>query len=334
MSNKTAFVTGATGLLGSNLCRSLVAQGWQVKGLVRSIDKAQRFLDEIEVQLIQGDMDQVSAFAEALTGVDVVFHTAAFFREYYQPGDHWETMKRINVDGTIELLQAAEAQGVKRTVFTSSSGVLQTDPHQAVTETAAYSKFAEQNLYFKTKVLAEQAIYHFLETSCMDTVMILPGWMMGPGDAAPTSAGQLILDLLAGKLPGLIDGGAALADARDVAAAMVTAADRGIRGERYIVTGRLATMKDIALGLETISGVKAPRLMLPDRLALAIAWWLETWAGWTRGVNPMPLGGIQTLLEKANLSSAKAERELGATFRPLKETLKDTVTWYREQRYL
>jgi dihydroflavonol-4-reductase len=334
MSNKTAFVTGATGLLGSNLCRSLVAQGWQVKGLVRSIDKAQRFLDEVEVQLIQGDMEQVSAFTEALTGVDVVFHTAAFFREYYQPGNHWETMKRINVDGTIELLQAAEAQGVKRTVFTSSSGVLQTDPHQAATETAAYSKFAEQNLYFKTKVLAEQAIYRFLETSRMDVVMILPGWMMGPGDAAPTSAGQLILDLLAGKLPGLIDGGAALADARDVAAAMVTAASIGSRGERYIVTGQLATMKDIALGLEAISGVKAPRLMLPSRLALAIAWWLETWAGWTGGVNPMPPAGIQTLLEKANLSSAKAERELGATFRPLRETLKDTVTWYREQNYL
>lgn len=334
MSNKTAFVTGATGLLGSNLCRSLVAQGWQVKGLVRSIDRAKRFLDKVEVQLIQGDMEQVSAFTEALTGVDVVFHTAAFFREYYQPGNHWETMKRINVDGTIELLQAAEAQGVKRTVFTSSSGVLQTDRHQAVTETAAYSKFAEQNLYFKTKVLAEQAIDRFLETSRMDVVMILPGWMMGPGDAAPTSAGQLILDLLAGKLPGLIDGGAALADARDVAAAMVTAAELGIRGERYIVTGQLATMKDIALGLEAISGVKAPRLMLPSRLALTIAWWLETWAGWTGGVNPMPLGGIQTLLEKANLSSAKAERELGATFRPLRETLKDTVTWYREQNYL
>jgi dihydroflavonol-4-reductase len=334
MSNKTAFVTGATGLLGSNLCRDLVSQGWQVKGLVRSIDKAQRFLGETGVQLIQGDMDRVSAYAEALSGVDVVFHTAAFFREYYQPGNHWETMKRINVDGTIELLQAAEAQGVKRAVFTSSSGVLQTDPHQAVTETAAYSKFAEQNLYFKTKVLAEQEIDRFLETSRMDVVTILPGWMMGPGDAAPTSAGQLILDLLAGKLPGLIDGGAALADARDVAAAMVTAAELGIRGERYIVTGQLATMKDIALGLEAISGVKAPRLMLPDRIALAIAWWLETWAGWTGGVNPMPLSGIQTLLEKVNLSSAKAERELGATFRPLKETLKDTVTWYRAQHYL
>ena len=334
MGGKTAFVTGATGLLGSNLCRSLVSQGWKVKGLVRSLDKAKRFLGNSRVELVPGDMEDVSAFAQALEGVDVVFHTAAFFREYYQPGRHWQKMKRINVGATMELLRAAEARGVGRAVFTSSSGVIQTHPHQAATETTPYSKFAEKNLYFKTKVLAEREIYRFLDTSQMDVVIILPGWMMGPGDAAPTSAGQLVLDLLAGKLPGVIDGGASLADARDVAAAMVTAAKRGVRGERYIVTGPLATMNDIALGLEAISGVKAPKMKIPDWIALSISGLLETWAGLTGGVNPMPLAGIQTLLEKANLSSAKAERELGATFRPLRDTLKDTVSWYQTQGYL
>jgi dihydroflavonol-4-reductase len=333
MNSKTAFVTGATGLLGSNLCRSLVSQGWQVNGLVRSIDKAKRFLGESGVKFVQGDLEHVSAFAQALEGVDVVFHTAAFFREYYQPGHHWERMKRINVSATMELLRAAEKRGVARAVFTSSSGVIETHPHQAATETAPYSKFAEKNLYFKTKVLAEQEIHRFLKTSPMDVMMILPGWMMGPGDAAPTSAGQLVLDLLARKLPGIIDGGAPLADARDVATAMVIAAERGGRGERYIVTGALATMEDIALGLEAISGVKAPRVKIPDGIALSIAWLSETWVGLMGGVNPMPLNGIQTLLEKANLSSVKAERELGATFRPLSDTLKDTVLWYQAQGY-
>jgi len=334
MSGKTAFVTGATGLLGSNLCQLLVSQGWQVKGLVRSIDKAKRFLGNTQIEFIQGDIENVPAFAQALKGVDVVFHTAAFFREYYQPGSNWEKMKRINVDATIELLQAAEAQGVARTVFTSSSGVIQTYPDRAATETAPYSEFAQKNLYFKTKVLAEQEIYRFLETSRMDVVMILPGWMMGPGDAAPTSAGQLVLDLLASKLPGTVDGGASLTDVRDVAASMVTAAERGKRGERYIVAGSLKTMKDIALELEAISGVKAPRMEIPDWLALSIAWLLETWTGLIGGVNPMPLAGVQTLLEKANLSSAKAERELGVTFRPFTDTLKDTVLWYQSQGYL
>ncbi len=334
MTFHTAFVTGATGLLGSNLAKALVSQGWQVKGLVRSIDKAKRFLGNSGIEFIQGDIEDVAAFAIALEGVDVVFHTAAFFREYYQPGHHWEKMKRINVDATMELIKAAEARGVKRTVFTSSSGVIQTNPNQAANETAPYSKFAQKNLYFKTKVLAEQEIYRFLETSHMDVVMILPGWMMGPRDAAPTSAGQLVLDLLASKLPGIIDGGASLADARDVAAAMITAVERGKRGERYIVAGPLTTMKDIALELEVISGVKAPTMEIPDSMALSIAWLLESWAGLTNGINPMPLAGIQTLLEKAFLCSTKAELELGATFRPLRDTLKDTVLWYQSHSYI
>lgn len=334
MSGKTAFVTGATGLLGSNLCQLLVSQGWHVKGLVRSIDKAKRFLGNSEIEFVRGDMENVPAFVEALKGVDVLFHTAAFFREYYQPGSHWEKMKRINVDATIELLQAAELQGVPKTVFTSSSGVIQTELNRAATETALYSKFAEKNLYFKTKVLAEQEIYRFLDSSQMNVVMILPGWMMGPGDAAPTSAGQLVLDLLAGKLPGVINGGASLTDVRDVAAAMVSAAERGERGERYIVAGPLRTMKDIALELEAISGVKAPRLEIPDPIALSLAWVLETWAGLTGAANPMPLSGVQALLEKATLSSAKAEEKLGVTFRLLRETLKDTVVWYQLNGYL
>jgi dihydroflavonol-4-reductase len=330
MTTKTAFVTGATGLLGNNLCRALVIQGWQVKGLVRSPEKADRLLKDNNIEFVIGDLENIPAFAPALSGVDVVFHTAAFFREYYQPGNHWATMKRLNVDATMELLQTAQTQDVKRVVFTSSSGVIQTQPGQLATEAADYSTFAQENLYFKTKVLAEQAIYKFLETSNLDVVMILPGWMMGPGDAAPTSAGQLVLDLMAKKLPGLIDGGSSLADVRDVAMAMIAAAERGNRGDRYIVAGSLATMADIAQEVEKASGVKAPGIVMPNWLALSIANLSEQWSGLTSGKNPMPPAGLRTLMEKAQLSSAKAERELGATFRPLGETIQDTVAWYRK----
>jgi dihydroflavonol-4-reductase len=337
MTIKTAFVTGATGLLGNNLCRVLLAQGWQVKGLVRSIDKARKLFPDSTIEFVIGDMENVAAFAPALAGVDVVFHTAAFFREYYQPGNHWETMKRINVDATMELLQAAQIQGVKRAVFTSSSGVIQTQASRSpaaqaelsATEAAGYSAFAEKNLYFKTKVLAEREIYRFLETSSLDVVLILPGWMMGPGDAAPTSAGQLILDLMARKLPGLVDGGSSLADVRDVAKVMITAAEKGKRGDRYLAAGSLATMKDIAQEVEKASGVKAPTMMMPSWFALSIANLSEKWSSFTGSNNPMPPAGIRTLLEKAQLSSAKAEQELGATFRPLGETIKDTVAWYQ-----
>jgi dihydroflavonol-4-reductase len=329
MTIKTAFVTGATGLLGNNLCRALVAQGWQVKGLVRSINKAHKLFPDSNIEFVIGDMENVAAFAPALAEVDVVFHTAAFFREYYQPGNHWKTMKHLNVDVTMELFRAAQTQGVQRAVFTSSSGVIQTQPGKLATEAAGYSAFAEENLYFKTKVLAEQEIYRFLETSNLDVVIILPGWMMGLGDAAPTSAGQLILDLMARKLPGLVDGGSSLADVRDVAKVMIAAAEKGKRGDRYLAAGPLATMTDIAREVEQASGVKAPDLMMPSWLALSIANLSEKWSGLTGHKNPMPPAGIRTLMEKSQLSSAKAEKELGATFRPLGETIKDTVAWYQ-----
>ena len=82
------FVTGATGLLGNNLVRALLAEGHTVRALVRSKHKAQRLLADTDAELVQGDMLDVPAFADALTGCEVVFHTAAYFREYYRAGDH------------------------------------------------------------------------------------------------------------------------------------------------------------------------------------------------------------------------------------------------------
>ena len=96
-----AFVTGATGLLGSNLVQALLGQGYEVRGLVRSKEKALRVFPAQKIDFVTGDMSDVAAFAPSLAGCDVLFHTAAYFREYYQPGDHKGTLEKINVQGTI-----------------------------------------------------------------------------------------------------------------------------------------------------------------------------------------------------------------------------------------
>ena len=107
---KSAFVTGATGLLGNNLVRELVRRGVAVKALVRSFDKGrQQFAGLAGVELVVGDMADVPAFAAKLQGCDVVFHTAAFFRDNYKGGSHWQELKRINVDGTEALIEHAYA---------------------------------------------------------------------------------------------------------------------------------------------------------------------------------------------------------------------------------
>lgn len=193
---KTAFVTGATGLLGNNLVRQLLDQGWHVKAMARSNAKAEHTLGNTQAEIVIGDMENVPAIVDDLAGVDTLFHTAAYFREYYQPGEHWEILKRINIDATIALLAAAEKQNVRRVVHTSSAGVLPLSRKGAlITEEDGYVEDTP-NLYFRSKVLLEQQIQSFLHDSALDVVMVLPGWMHGPGDYAPTSAGQIVLGFL------------------------------------------------------------------------------------------------------------------------------------------
>ncbi|MBC8123624.1 MAG: SDR family oxidoreductase [Gemmatimonadaceae bacterium] len=327
-----AFVTGSTGLLGNNLVRLLHQQGHQVKALVRSKDKALIALGDVDVTWVVGDMRRVSDFAEQMEGCDVLFHTAAYFREYYQPGDHWQTLMEINVRGTIRLLEAAERRGVSKVIYVSSSGVIgQPSSGAPGNESTPAGPEAMRNLYFKSKVLAEQAVGEFSRGHALPVVQILPGWMFGPGDQAPTASGQLVMDFLARKLPAIPEGGACVVDARDVARAMIDAVERGQQGERYIVGGRYCSIETIAKFLETITGIASPKMRIPYVLSLGYAWLAENYARLTNGTTLMTVEGLMTLQAQTRVASERAVRELGATFRPLEDTLRDEVDWYRGQ---
>lgn len=331
-----ALVTGGTGMLGHNLVRHLLEMGWEVRALVRSPDKAKTLFQGLSLETVQGDMENVAGFVSALEGVDAVFHTAAFFREYYQPGDHWAAMKRINIDATLALIETAERAGVRTFVHTSSSGTIGTHHGSSGTEDTPADARQLNNLYFRSKVEGDAAIKSWLAAAPrrMKLVTILPGWMIAPRDAAPTSAGELILNLIHGKIPGVMDAGTSTVDARDVAAAMLNAVDKGRSGERYIVAGRLVLFKDLFKGVANAANVRMPTFMMPNWLVLTVAA-IDTWrAQLTRTAPTMPLEGVRTLLPKHTVSSAKAVRELSAVFRPIEETLRDTVQWYADNGYI
>ena len=328
-----AFVTGSTGLLGNNLVRLLAEQGHQVGGLIRSPEKASRLLGDLDLDLVQGDMRRVAEFASELDGCDAVFHTAAYFREYYQPGDHAEALKEINVRGTLELMAAADERRVPCFVHVSSAGTIGLKPDGSPgDEDTPPSPVAASNLYFKSKVDAEARIRAFEGSSGMKIVEILPAWMWGPGDAAPTAAGQMVLDFLARKIPGIVDGGSSIVDARDVAAAMIAAVEHGAHGERYIVGGELYTLERVMQGLEKATGVRGPRMKLPHALVMTVAFFQEIFGRITGKEVLITREGVRLMHAKLAVTSAKAERELGATFRPLDETLRDVVEWYRACR--
>jgi len=323
------FVTGGTGLLGNNLVRALRSQGHAVSSLVRSQKKADALLSGTGAEIVVGDMRDVSGFESALAGIDAVAHTAAYFREYYTPGNHASSLEDINIKGTLALLAAADAHGVRRFVQTSSSGTVGQPPDgsEANDETPASPKQLA-NLYFKSKVDGDRRISAFVPKRGMTIATVMPGWMFGPGDAGPTGAGKLILDCVAGKLPGVPPGGTSIVDARDVASAMVKMLGRDVPRERFLVAGRFYTLREVLDAALDAAGKKHLRFSIPPTLALGLGHVSEAWARLTRGTPMMPLEGVRMLLDEIRPSSAKAERELGATFRPIAETIFDVVAWY------
>jgi hypothetical protein len=122
---RTAFVTGATGLLGNNLVRALVARGVTVRALVRSRSKAEKQFPSLSMELVEGDINDPPSFARWLAGADIVFHTAAYFRDNYKGGRHWQQLYTTNVVGRARPLSAAYDAGVRRFVQTSSTGTWQ-----------------------------------------------------------------------------------------------------------------------------------------------------------------------------------------------------------------
>jgi dihydroflavonol-4-reductase len=239
---QTAFVTGATGLLGNNLVRLLVERGVKVRALARSRSKAERQLAGLAgVEIVQGDLQNIPGFAGALSGVDVVFQTAAYFRDSYKGGNHSDNLRRINVVGTRELLHTAYAAGVRRMVHTSSIAVLDGPRGACVNETMT-RELDHADDYYRSKIEADQQVFDFLATHPdMFVTLVLPAWMHGPGDLGPTSAGQLVCDFVQRKLPGIPPGSFSVVDARDVAFAEIAAAEKGRRGERYLAAGRHMT---------------------------------------------------------------------------------------------
>jgi len=329
-----AFVTGATGLLGSNLIQVLLARGYEVRGLVRSKEKAAKVFPDSKVEFVTGDMSNVQGFASHLDGCDLLFHTAAYFREYFQPGDHKQKFEKINVQGTVDLLIAAEKHGVQRAIHISSAGIIGRKPDGSPgDETTPPDDHATKNLYFVSKIDTELAIQRFLKERSLPVVMVLPSWMWGPGDSAPTSAGKLVLDYLQKKLPGIVDGGSSIVDVRDVAEATAVAAERGKSGERYIVGGRYFDFAGVLATLERVTGVPAPTRKIPYALSLAVAAGSQTWASLTGGKALVTLEGVRTIHGKNEVNSDKAVRELRATFRPFEDTVRDEVAWFRAHGY-
>ncbi|MEV7284499.1 NAD-dependent epimerase/dehydratase family protein [Streptomyces sp. NPDC093252] len=333
----TAVVTGPTGLLGTAVVAALLARGTEVRAVVRDEQRARRILpDHPALRFVPGDVTDVPGFARQLRGADAVFHLAAYFREYYQPGADPALLMRTNVQAVRELLDAAAGSGVRTVVHTSSTGALAPVPGRLADESTPLGDPGQPHAYRASKVRAERVVAEFTarhDEHGVRVPMVLPGWMWGPGDQAPTSAGRLFLAVANGRIRALPKVGNHLVDARDVAATLVAAALRGAPDGRYIAAGHWHTLAGISGGIVAATGTGTVPRPIPSGTALGIAALAETAARLTGKTPVATRTGIRTLTEghHARFSSARAERELGVTFRPLDETLADQAAFHRDR---
>lgn len=317
------FVTGATGFLGRHLVAALRARGDEVVALCRKPDPA---LETEGVVVRPGDVLDAASVRAAAGGADGAFHLAG---KVSRDLDDAEAMFRVHVEGTKTTLDALADAGVPRVVVASTSGTVAVseDPDEVRDEgDEAPLGLLARWPYYRSKLFAEKAA---LERSRADfaVVSVNPSLLLGPGDLHGSST-EDVQRFLERKVPFAPGGGIAFVDARDAAAALVSAMERGRPGERYLVNGANLSLAAFFGRLERLSGVKAPPLRMPRTSAVLAGLGADLLGRAAKVVGasaPVDRVSAEMAQHYWYCSSAKAERELGFVARDPNDTLADTI---------
>ncbi|MGA2922870.1 MAG: hopanoid-associated sugar epimerase [Candidatus Sulfotelmatobacter sp.] len=326
-----AFVTGATGFIGSHVARVLGEQGADLRLLVRATSNLKN-LEGLKAETATGDLRDSSSFEKAISGCDVVFHVAADYRLWVQdPAE----MYRSNVEGTRALLDAARKNGVRCMVYTSSVATIGfTGNGRPADEDSPVSVADMIGHYKRSKFMAEQLAME-AGRSGMRVITVNPTTPVGEQDVKPTPTGRIIVDFLKGKFPAYVETGLNLVDVHECARGHVAALEKGRTAERYILGGENLTLKQILNKLGAISGLPSPKLKLPYFVAYAAGFVDETVSG--RLLGREPRATVETVRmgkKKMWASSAKAERELGWKLVLADDALRRAVDWFRANHYV
>lgn len=318
-------VTGASGFLGWHVANLLSERGHRVRALCRLSSK----IRELDVEPVTGDLRDRASLDRAIEGCELVFHVAADYRLWSK---HPEDLYESNVDGTRNLLEAAEHARVERIVYTSTVGCIGMPQDRPGDENTPVSIDDMAGHYKRSKWLAEQVALEKARAG-LPVVIVNPTAPVGDHDWKPTPTGKIIVDFLRDKLPAFVDTGLNLVDARDTALGHLLAAERGRAGERYILGCENLTLEQILARIAGIAGKPAPKMKVPYALAYAAGVATTAWANLT-GKEPIaPLEGVRMARKKMFVSYDKAARDLGFAPGSVDTALERAVKWFRANGY-
>ncbi len=324
-------LTGAAGFLGSNICSRLLERGDAVRAFVLKGDPAVKYIPG-GVEIFEGDLcsaEDCSRFFDVDEGVETVcIHCASMVT--VNP-DYNEKLIAVNVGGTENIIAACESHPeCRKLVYVSSTGAIPELPKgQAIREVDRFEPFDEDKVvgwYSRSKAMATQRVLD-AAAGGLNACVVHPSGILGPNDHAISETTGTIIKIMNGEMPIGMGGSFNLCDVRDLAFGTVAAADKGRKGECYILGNREVTLKEVAKMLHDACGCKQPLFYVPISMAYPLAEQMERKAARTGEKPLMTKFAVYNLDRNNRFDYSKAERELGYTTRPYAETLRDEARW-------
>ncbi|KHO25125.1 NAD-dependent epimerase/dehydratase family protein [Mycolicibacterium setense] len=322
-------VIGASGFLGSHVARRLVERGEDVRVLIRSTSST-RGIDDLDVERVYGDIFDPESVRAAMDGCDVVFYCVVDARAWLSdPAPLWRT----NVEGLQEVLDVAVEEGLRKFVFTSSIATIGIAESGLATEDLAHNWLDVGGDYVHTRVLAEQMVLRYAREHGLPAVAMCVANTYGPGDWLPTPHGGLVAAAVRGKMPFYVKGAAAeCVGIADAAEAMVLAGERGRVGERYIVSERFMTAREIYETACAAVGVEPPRHGVPIRVLAAAGAVVDPVARLAKKENQLSPLTVRLMHVMSPMDHGKAVRELGWQPRPVTEAIAEGARFFTSRR--
>ena len=321
------FVTGGTGFVGKPTVRRLVEDGHEVRCLVRKTSRTGE-LEELGCQLAYGDVTDKASVLDGMKGCEWLVHLANVY-SFWEPDN--SVYRRVNVEGTRNVAEAALEEGVSKVAHVSSF-VVWGKPAQIPFDEETPVGPERFTAYAESKYEGDLVVWKLYRERGLPVVVLYPGGVMGAGN--PKSNGQYIRDLVKGRMPGMVFEDSALTwvHVKDVAEAIIRALEKeGNKGEEYLVGKHALAMGELTRTVCEISGAPLPKVSIPEPVIMAGATLLTKVADLT-GRPPllgMSKDTMRNLKEGAIFDGSKAERELGVTYTPIREALEEEVASHR-----
>lgn len=328
---KIYIVTGANGFLGNNIVRKLVEDKEnEVRALVLPNDTV-KSLDGLNCKIYYGDVtkeETLESIFNIKENVEIfVIHCAAIV---YIKTKYNEKVYDVNVNGTKNIIKKVLEKNAKLVYVSSVHAITEKPNNETITETKDFNPNKVKGQYAKTKAETAKYVLEMVKTKNLNACIVHPSGIIGPYDFGNSHLTQLIMDFASGRLTACVKGGYDFVDVRDVADGVINACHKGQKGEWYILSNRYVEVKELLDTISEIRNTKKIKTILPMWLAKLTAPLSEIYYGILKQPPLYTKYSLYTLNSNSNFSNEKAKLELDYKTRELKETIKDTVTWLKE----